>query len=130
MKATFAAVLLLAAAAHLLVAACSNLGVVTQHIFVPSGQPAGGAADSENASRGRLEPVSGTYFGVSLDLHKESIAAFNQRVGVPAAVYMQFLKFPLERQGIEDLDHFIDQVRHQGGLALLTLEPAVPLNDI
>jgi hypothetical protein len=81
-------------------------------------------------SLARLEPARGVYFGVSLDWGTDSAAAFNQRLGAPAAVYVQFLRLPLEGDDLAYLEGFVEQVAAQGGMGLLTLEPVVPLEAI
>ena len=55
-------------------------------------------------SLARLEPARGVYFGVSLDWGTDSAAAFNQRLGAPAAVYVQFLRLPLEGDDLAYLE--------------------------
>lgn len=70
-----------------------------------------------------LEPASGAYFGVNLNWDEDSAAAFNGRVGKPAAVYVQFVRFPFGTEEIRYLEDFVDQVASQHGMALLTLEP-------
>jgi hypothetical protein len=81
-------------------------------------------------TRARLEPISGTYFGVNLDWANDSAAAFAQRVARPAAVYVAFAHFPISGDDDAYLDGFVNQVLGQGGLALLTLEPAVALDSV
>jgi glycosyl hydrolase family 26 len=78
----------------------------------------------------RLEPASGVYFGVNLDFATDSTAAFAQRIGRPAAVYVAFAHFPIADDESATLDQFVDQVRRQGAMALLTLEPSIALNDV
>ena len=70
-----------------------------------------------------LLPSKGAYFGVYLDWQHDSAAAFNKRLGVPAAVYVAFFHLPLGKDKKNDLDNFINQVAQQGGSALVTLEP-------
>src|SRR5262249_37016449 len=77
-----------------------------------------------------LEPSQGTYFGVNLNWKEDSAAAFNQRLGARAAVYVQFLAFPLGAEEARYLDDFVEQVQAQGGIALLTLLPTLPLGAI
>lgn len=71
----------------------------------------------------RLEPADGVYFGVNLDLDHDSADAFNERIGHQAAVYVQFVRFPLDDAGATLLDSFIEEVEAQNGMGMLTLEP-------
>lgn len=77
-----------------------------------------------------LEPESGAYFGVNLDWGNDSAAAYNQRLGVPAAAYVQFAPFPFDDGWRENLRLYFEQVRAERGIAVLTLEPTVPLETI
>jgi hypothetical protein len=78
----------------------------------------------------RLEPGSGTYFGVSLDWERDTAAEFNQRLGRPASVYVDFFRFPFDEAQLKNLDSFMGQVLAQRGLALMTLEPFDGLDSI
>jgi hypothetical protein len=78
----------------------------------------------------RLEPAHGTYFGVNLDWSHDTPTDFNQRLGMQAAVYVQFMRFPLEPDEEVYLDEFVQQVGDQHGIGLLTLEPSIALDSI
>jgi len=71
----------------------------------------------------RLEPTSGTYFGVNLDWAKDSPAAFDQRLGHHAAVYVQFFRFPLGEADLASLDKTVKAISDVGGMMMITLEP-------
>ena len=77
-----------------------------------------------------LEPESGAYFGVNLDWARDSAQAFNDRLGVDAAAYVQFAPFPFDDGWREHLRLYVEQVRAANGLAVLTLEPTIPLDEI
>lgn len=78
----------------------------------------------------RLEPAAGTYFGVNLDFANDSAGAFNERIGHRAAVYVQFVRFPLDEGAIAILDGFVEQVKSQDGMGVITLEPHDGLETI
>src|SRR5215471_12134875 len=78
----------------------------------------------------RLEPPSGTYYGVNLDWEHDTAADYAQRLGRSAAVYVAFARFPIQPEDDIYLDTAIGQVQQQHGLALLTLEPTVQLQDV
>lgn len=75
-------------------------------------------------------PASGVYFGVNLDFGNDSPAAFNERIGHKAAVYVQFVQFPLDAGAIATLDAFVEQVKSQHGMGMITLEPNSGLQSI
>lgn len=77
-----------------------------------------------------LLPSKGAYFGAYLDWQHDSAAAFNKRLGMPAAVYVAFFHLPLGKNENNKLDKFIDQVAQQRGSALITLEPYEGLDVI
>lgn len=77
-----------------------------------------------------LEPTDATYFGVNLDWGNDSAAAFNERLGVSAAAYVQFAPFPFDDGWRENLRLFFEQVQATRGIAVLTLEPTIPLDQI
>ena len=86
--------------------------------------------DNITTNLSRLEPTSGTYFGVNLDWGKDNAAAFNQRLGLKSAVYVSFFQFPFSSTDLSNLDQFIDQVKQEQGMGLITLEPGGGLNTI
>ena len=71
----------------------------------------------------RLEPASGTYFGVNLDWSTDSPALFNQKLGHHAAVFVQFCQFPLGEADLTSLDNTVKAVEAEGGMVMITLEP-------
>jgi len=77
-----------------------------------------------------LLPDGGTYFGAYLDWQYDSAAAFNQRLGVSAAVFVEFFSWPFDEKEQNKLDAFIKQVAEQKASALITLEPHAGLDVI
>lgn len=77
-----------------------------------------------------LQPAKGIYFGVNLDWQHDSATAFNHRLGISAAVYVAFFRFPFDKMELNNLDNFIAQVAKQRGMALITLEPYEGLNAV
>ena len=78
----------------------------------------------------RLEPASGTYFGVNLDWGADSPSSYDQRLGHKAAVFVQFVSFPLEKTDLDSLDATVQAVKDAGGMLMVTLEPAKGLDAI
>jgi hypothetical protein len=112
-----------AVCATLLLAACGGEAVRDNPVQTPD-------TPNVDPSLARLEPTSGTYFGVNLDWDNVSAAEFNERVGRPAAVYVQFVRFPFSDVEHQILEGFLEQVSDQNGIALITLEPIVSLTEI
>jgi hypothetical protein len=73
--------------------------------------------------KARLEPSSGTYFGMNLDWGSDSIASVTERLQQTPSVWVQFVAFPLTTDGRKHLDAFIGQVADAHAMALITLEP-------
>ena len=94
---------------------------------VPYGRPVAGADPLPSRPLARLEPEHGIYFGVNLDWSSDSAAAFSQRLGLQAAVYVQFVNFPFSNEDVRNVEGVINQVSEQGGIAVLTLQPVYGL---
>ncbi len=101
-------------------------------ILMPLGMAACTVHPEETAipSLARLEPASGTYYGVHLDWEQDTAAAYNQRLGVPAAVYVAFFPFPFSETDKANVDAFIGQVAAEEGMALITLQPESGLDRV
>lgn len=78
----------------------------------------------------RLEPVDGTYFGVSLDWDHDSPAAYSQRLGRAPSVYVNFAAFPIDEAAGRALDTSVASIHDAGGILLLTLEPNAGLATV
>ena len=77
-----------------------------------------------------FEPVNGTYLGANIEWAYDSAADFNQRLGMNAAVFVQFLQFPLNSDTSIYLEQFLGQVLEVKAIALLTLEPVEGLEQV
>jgi hypothetical protein len=77
----------------------------------------------------RLEPPTGCYLGVSMD-NGDTIDRLNSRLGLRPAVYCEFFEFPLPPALRPGLTNFLDQVRTNGGIAMITLEPYGGLTNV
>lgn len=77
-----------------------------------------------------LVPESGIYFGVNLDWSQTTAADYNARLERRAASYVDFVSFPLQDEDRAELDRFMGQVGAEGGIAVLTTEPSLPLGEI
>jgi len=70
-----------------------------------------------------LVPTDGTYLGVNLDWGQKTLADYAAALGHRPAVAVSFTSFPMTAQESGWLDAAVQQVAHNGGLLLLTLEP-------
>ena len=78
----------------------------------------------------RLEPASGTYFGVNLDWSSVSPQANDERLGHRAAVFVQFYNFPLGNDDLTNLVSLANEVKTQNGMLMVTLEPNTGLDAV
>ena len=76
------------------------------------------------------EPVSGTYLGFNIDWASDTPQEVSQRLGLPAASYVDFFSFPLTDDDRLNLGRFLDLVGMVGGIGIVTLEPIIPLEEI
>ena len=70
----------------------------------------------------RLEPMSGCYIGM-LMADEDSIPRLGARLGFTPAAFSRFYGFPLTPSTRQSLVAFLDEVRNNGGIAVITIEP-------
>jgi hypothetical protein len=70
-----------------------------------------------------LVPGQGALFGVNLDLGTKPLAEYSRDLGLRPAVSVSFTGFPYTTQEKTDLRHAVAQIRADGQMMLLTLEP-------
>jgi hypothetical protein len=80
--------------------------------------------------RSDLAPENGFYWGVDLPWDKENPASFNADFGQNAAMFGGSYAFPLTADGETALTRTLNQISAQGAIAVITLNPSVPLSDI
>ena len=117
-------VLLLAA---LFLAACNASLDTPSAPSAPAGSaPARSAPDATAQPRDPpvLEPPEGrAWFGMNLDWANQTIVEVEESLGVTPAVWVQFVRFPLDDAGRGHLAGFFEQVGAAGAHGLVTLEP-------
>jgi hypothetical protein len=94
---------------------------------------AGTAHAAENSPPTATLPAGSTegpYLGVLLDWDTDSAAAYADRLGATAAVYGRPVPLPMGAEEESHLRNYFGQVAAQGSHALLTIEPAVPLEQV
>lgn len=77
----------------------------------------------EVLARAELVPASGALFGVNLDLHEKPLSRYAQDLGHKPAVSVSFTGFPYTDAEKADLHRAVEQIRADGQMLLLTLEP-------
>ena len=70
-----------------------------------------------------MPPSGQAWFGMNLDWGSDTIAAVSERLGTTPAAWVQFVGFPLDAGGRDNLDAFFSQVGAARGVAVVTLEP-------
>lgn len=82
---------------------------------VPTGPPCVVATD--------LVPATGVLSGVNLDWQNGTVAEYASRLGRRPAVVVYSTAFPLPEDGKQNVDAAVGQIKANGGILLLTLEP-------
>lgn len=80
--------------------------------------------------RAGLVPADGALFGVNLDWHNKPLATFATDLGRKPAVSVSFTGFPLTAKDESDLARAVEQIRSDGHMMLLTLEPHDGLSSV
>lgn len=80
--------------------------------------------------RAMFEPEHGAYLGVNIDWGNDWPQGVSDRLGLTPASYVDFFHFPLTDDDRPLLGRFLDQVDAVGGIAVVTLEPTIPLQEI
>jgi hypothetical protein len=80
--------------------------------------------------RSELVPASGAWFGVNLDWEDKPLTDYAQRLGHKPAVSVSFTGFPYDDRGNDYLHMAADQIRADGQMMLLTLEPEAGLGTV
>ncbi len=71
-----------------------------------------------------MEPPEGrTWFGVNPDWANQTAAEVADGLGVMPAVWVQFVRFPLDDAARTNLEGFFEQVAAVDAYGLITLEP-------
>lgn len=76
-------------------------------------------------------PERGTaWFGPGLDWTDDSASAYAERLGTTPSLYSQRVNYPLTDDDTTYLQQFAGQAATQGAVAVVTLEPTVPLTEL
>jgi hypothetical protein len=92
--------------------------------------PTATAPACQAIDRADLAPASGALFGVNLDLHAKPLADYARDLGHKPAVSVSFTGFPYTAQEKIDLQKAVEQIRANGQMMLLTLEPMGGLSAV
>jgi hypothetical protein len=82
------------------------------------------AGDCGPVPAAQLVPADGVLMGVNVDWGTQTLAEYAGQLGSAPAVAVSFAGFPLSGADVRNVDGAVDQVRADGGVLLLTLEPA------
>ncbi|WP_309126111.1 glycosyl hydrolase [Kocuria sp.] len=93
-------------------------------------QQASVAPRCEVLGREELVPEAGALFGVNLDWVDKPLADYALRLGHKPAVSVSFTGFPYDERGHRYLRMAADQIRADGQMMLLTLEPEGGLQTV
>ncbi|WP_434995225.1 glycoside hydrolase family 26 protein [Arthrobacter sp. Ld5] len=81
------------------------------------------AASCEPIDGRSLAPEDGTLMGVNLEWGRETLAEYSEKLGERPAVAVTFADFPFDEEDPDLIASAAEQVRQDGGILLLTLEP-------
>jgi hypothetical protein len=86
----------------------------------PSAAPASACTVTSGTA---LAPAAGILSGVNLDWEHETLRQYSDRLGRRPAVVVSFAPFPFAASDAVNVQAAFEQVRSNGGILLLTLEP-------
>lgn len=101
--------------------------------------PAASATTAETAALSDQAPTAvedatalpdGRYFGAELDWSTDNVEAYAERAGVTPSYFSRPFAYPLEENLQSDLLETARQVAQLGSLAVITLEPSKPLEEL
>lgn len=88
------------------------------------------ALASDHGERDDLVPSNGAYFGSILQWGSDSVADQTDRLGAPSAMYQREVPYPLTADEKGYLAGFFDQTAAAGSIAVVVLNPTVPLDQL
>ncbi|WP_225437199.1 glycoside hydrolase family 26 protein [Arthrobacter sedimenti] len=88
------------------------------------------AVSCEDVDGRNLAPEDGTLMGVNLEWGRETLAEYSDKLGERPAVAVTFADFPLGEEDPGLLASAAEQLRQNGGMLLLTLEPTDGLDAV
>lgn len=77
-----------------------------------------------------LPDAGSPWFGPSLDWTSDSAADYEDRLGRSPSLYTQRVNYPLGDDDRTYLRQFVEQAATQGAVAVVSLEPVVPLTEL
>jgi hypothetical protein len=81
------------------------------------------AVACEDIDGRNLAPADGTLMGVNLEWGRETLAEYSDKLGERPAVAVSFADFPFDEEDPGLIESAVEQLRQEGGMLLLTLEP-------
>ncbi|TCJ00545.1 OpgC domain-containing protein [Aeromicrobium sp. IC_218] len=101
---------------HVLLAALVGL------LLTLVGAPAQAVPDGPDADR--------AWFGPNLDWEKQTATGYAEHLGASPSLYAQRVHYPLAADDVTYLDQFVQQATSQGAVAVVELQPQVPLDQL
>jgi hypothetical protein len=120
-------------AVGLVVAGCGAVSIASglnARAQEQAAQAAAALPACEVPDRAALVPGNGTLFGVNLDLQAKPLSAYARDLGHKPAVSVSFTGFPYTAGERADLQRAVEQIRADGHMMLLTLEPTNSLDAV
>lgn len=108
-------------------------GLLVLLVLLGPGAPARAAEDTPQETRSDPVPPPPTgapWFGPGLDWSSELPADYSGRLGETPSLYAQRIDYPLTDQSSTYLQQFAEQAATEGAVAVVSLEPQVPLTDL
>ncbi|WP_394249599.1 OpgC domain-containing protein [Arthrobacter pityocampae] len=117
----------------LVLAATLGLGLLAGSMpaqAAAGGLPATTAAPEQPAAAHPTALPDGRYVGPELDWSSDSARAYADRTGVTPSVFSRPLPYPLDDAAERDLRDLARQLASLGSVAMVTLEPSKPLEEL
>jgi hypothetical protein len=96
-----------------------------------------GAVPAAAATGSRQDPgggppslTEGRFFGPELDWSADSARAYADRAGITPSFFSRPVAYPIDAQGERDLLDLVRQEAPLGSVAVVSLEPSTPLEDL
>ncbi|WP_323959565.1 glycosyl hydrolase [Arthrobacter sp. JZ12] len=89
-----------------------------------------GSAEASGSAEAPTELAEGRYFGAELEWSTADAGSYSEDVGISPSFLTRPFAYPLDDTLKEDLRSTAQQVAEMGALAVVTLEPSVPLGEL
>jgi hypothetical protein len=108
----------------------SGAFILAMTVTGPAASASAGTVAPTPSPESRSAATEDPYFGSILDWSGDSVADQSERLGSPSAVYEHDASFPLTATDQTYLSQYFQQLDAAGSLAVISVKPTVPLNEI